>query len=299
MDIENKIAYVFPGQGSQKVGMGLELYNQSAVARKIYQQADEILNYPLSKLCFNGPDEVLKRTENAQPAIFVTSMAYLHSLDKEFAYRNPIATAGHSLGEYSALVLAGALRFEDALKLVRERGLLMAAAEKEGGGGMLAIIMLPESEIASICQKTDTQIANINCDGQIVISGEKNKLAIAKELAVKQGAKRVIPLEVSGAFHSRFMESARAGLKKFISNIEISNPRILVIGNTTAHPLDNAHSVEQELVNQVRMCVKWQQSVEYMIGQGINTFVEIGPGAVLTGLIKRINKYCQTINVGG
>ncbi|MFC1963925.1 ACP S-malonyltransferase [Chloroflexota bacterium] len=295
-----KVAYVFPGQGSQKAGMGLDLYENSAAARAIFDQADRVLGIPLSRLCFEGPDEELRQTINAQPALVTASFACLEAVREagDNILPPPAFVAGHSLGEYTALAAAGVFGFTTALHLARERGRLMYEVELERPGSMAAIIGLEERDLAEICRQTGTSIANINCPGQIVISGEVDNINQAVELAREKGAQRALPLQVSGAFHTALMQPAYEGMSRIIPEMNFQDPSIPVIANTTAQPLASAASVKQELLDQLCNCVQWQRSVEYMIAHSADTFIEIGPGKVLTGLIRRINRDVATVNIG-
>jgi [acyl-carrier-protein] S-malonyltransferase len=291
MNGREQAAYVFPGQGSQWVGMARDLHARSLRAREVFDEADSTLGFSLSRLCFEGPDDVLRQTVNAQPAILTVSTACLRS--GEFPRESagvPAFVAGHSLGEYTALVAAGVLTFGDALRLARERGLLMQEAGEKHRGGMLAIIGLDQTVVRDVCDTCGTQIANINCPGQIVVSGSTGPLAEAAELAKARGAQRVVPLQVSGAFHSRLMESAAQGMALATSGLVFRDATVPIVANTTALPITDGSAVRSELLEQLLNCVQWQKSVEYMIGQGVTTFIEIGPGQVLTGLIKRINR---------
>lgn len=293
---EGKVAYVFPGQGSQWVGMAKELCSSSPQAKEIFEEADSVLGFSLSRLCFEGPEEILRQTVNAQPAILTVSIAYLR--DAKHLKEAPAFVAGHSLGEYTALVAAQVLDFATAVYLARERGRLMQEAGEREPGGMAAILGADESLINEICQQSGAQIANINCPGQIAISGSSEVLAQAINLSETKGARRVVPLQVSGAFHTPLMQTASIGLSKVISGITFHDPIIPILANTTAQPITTADAVKAELLDQLCHCVKWQRSVEYMIEMGVSTFIEIGPGQVLTGLIKRINKEVQTLNIG-
>jgi len=290
------VAYVFPGQGAQWVGMGRDLYSNSPQVREVFEEADSTLGFSLAQLCFEGPEETLRQTVNAQPAILAVSIAYLRA-KPELHDGAPTFVAGHSLGEYTALVAARVLNFADALYLARERGRLMQEAGEKTAGGMVAVIGLDEALVNDVCRLTKTQIANINCPGQIVISGPTQVLAQAIELAKAKGALRTIPLQVSGAFHSPLMQPAAEGMSQAVSRATFHDPVVPVIANTTAQPITSAEAVKAELLNQLCHCVRWQRSIEYMIEEGVSTFVEIGPGQVLTGLIRRINKEVQVLNI--
>ena len=295
------MAYVFPGQGSQSTGMGMAFYNSYPSARAVFDEADASLGFSLSRLCFEGPDEELTKTNNVQPAILVVSIACLKAIEEAAManFPSPAFVAGHSLGEYTALVVAGALDLNDAVLLVRERGRLMYEAGLRNPGSMLAVIGLDEETVKDISLHSGTEISNINCPGQIVISGAAQALAEADKLARARGARVLIPLRVSGAFHSALMEPIIAEFSKIVSNVGFRPPSILVISNVTARPLTDADSIKEELVKQLRNCIQWQRSVEYMVHSGATIFYEIGPGRVLSGLIRRINSDLQTFNISG
>ena len=301
----NSLALVFPGQGSQFVGMGKELADAFPEARETFHEADDILGTRLSDLCFQGPAEVLTDTINAQPALLVTSMAVLRVIDGQgIPLPEPKFVAGHSMGEYTALVRAGSLSFSDGLKLVRERGRQMKLAGETNPGGMAAVIALDEEKLEEICRTASeetgrpVQIANYNCPGQLVISGDKSALEKAMQLAREAGAKRVIPLAVSIAAHSPLMLSAASGLAKAIEATEIGRAQIPVVANVSAQPITDPEEIQQELISQLTASVRWTESVRLMIDQGVDTFVEIGAGNVLSGLIRRIDRKVKTLSVG-
>jgi len=294
-----KVAYVFPGQGSQSVGMGLDLYQNFEAAQAVFEQADRALGFPISKLCFEGPEDELVQTVNAQPAIVTVSFACLEAARSLNSGLPPASfVAGHSLGEYTALAAAGVLDFATAVYLARERGRLMHEAGQIIPGGMTAIIGLDEAPLAEVCQQTGARIANINCPGQIVISGARGKLERAMEMVKDKGAYRAIPLQVSGAFHTELMQPAVDGMAEIMATLKFNDPAIPIIGNTTAKPLTTAQAVKDELLNQLCNCVQWQRSIEYMVNGGVTDFIEIGPGRVLAGLIKRIDRNVNIINIG-
>jgi [acyl-carrier-protein] S-malonyltransferase len=294
---KSKTAHVFPGQGSQSVGMGSKLYQSSPKAREVFQEADEALQFSISRLCFEGPEDELRQTINAQPAIMTVSIACLRAASVVNHSVSPAFVAGHSLGEYTALVAANVIGFADAIRLVRERGRLMQKAGEIKPGGMAAVIGIDEATLRKICCESGTEIANFNCSGQIVISGSKEALARAMDSAKARGARSVISLQVSGAFHSTLMQPTIEGMSEAISRISFRTPKIPIVVNSTAQPVTTAEGVKEELLRQLCNCVQWQPSVEYMVGEGVSTFIEIGPGRVLSGLIKRISDKVQVLNV--
>jgi len=294
-------AYVFPGQASQKVGMGQSVYEKYHSARDIFDEADATLGFPVSTLCFEGPSEELTKTVNVQPALVATSMACLRAAQEALGNKlpSPAFLAGHSLGEYTALVAAEALSLADALKLVRERGRLMYEAGLKMPGSMMAVIAFDKAPLQEVCEQAGVEISNINAPGQLVISGAVDALEKAAELAKERGARRLIPLNVSGAFHSTLMEPVLAEFNEFIQSFEFRKPRVPVISNVTALPLTDSESIKVELLSQLRRCIQWQASVEYMTRNGVNTYYEIGPGTVLSGLISRISPDTHSINISG
>ncbi len=293
----SKVAYIFPGQGAQKVGMGHDLYQELDSARRIFDEADNILGFKLSELCFEGPEEELVRTRNVQPAVLTTSIACLYAARQQSNLPEACFTAGHSLGEYTALVASGVLSFRDALKLVVLRGRLMESAAKLSPGGMLALIGVSEELAESICRASDTEISNLNSPQQVVISGHKDKLEAAATIAREKGVRKIIPLKVNGAFHSRLMAPAAEGLKKALDDLRYNEPSPPVVANSSAQPLTTHNQIKQELEIQLLKPVLWQKSVEYMNNEGVTTFIEFGPGQVLTGLIKRIIPDARVYNI--
>jgi [acyl-carrier-protein] S-malonyltransferase len=293
-------AWVFPGQGSQQVGMGLDLYQTFPVARRLFQEADEALGLPLSRLCFEGPEETLRQTINAQPAIMTVSLACLQAaLATGCLQERPAAfMAGHSLGEYTALVAAGALTFPDGLRLVRERGRLMQEASERVPGVMAAIIGLPEDKVTELCDQTRAEVCNLNSPGQAVIGGTHEAVARAIEEAKARGARHAIRLNVSGAFHSSLMRPAAEGMTEAVARTPFADAQVPIVANSTAQAMTIAEAIKRELLEQFRRPVLWQRSVEYMIENGVITFVEIGPGHVLTALIHRIDGSANTKNIG-
>ncbi|MFP3392865.1 ACP S-malonyltransferase [Brevibacillus sp. SIMBA_040] len=288
-----KIAFVFPGQGSQFVGMGQALAEQSPAARQVFEEADAALGFSLSQLCFEGPEEELKLTANTQPAILTASIAVLAALKEKQPGFSPAFVAGHSLGEYSALVAAGALSFADAVKTVRSRGQFMEEAVPAGQGAMAAVLNIDRAALHAVCEEVTVsghpvQLANLNSPGQIVISGSAEGVKLAGEQAKAAGAKRVLPLNVSGPFHSSLMQPAADKLKAVLANVSVQDAAVQVVANVTARPVTESATIVDSLIQQVSAPVLWEDSVQWMVEQGVTTFVEIGPGKVLAGLIKKI-----------
>jgi len=288
-----KIAFIFPGQGAQTVGMGKDAFDSHAGAQDVFRAADEAIGFPLTEIVFNGPDEELKKTANTQPALLATSIALYEAFSgKGIA---PDYVAGHSLGEYSALVVAGVLSFGDAVRTVRRRGEYMEEAVPGGRGAMAATLGADREALAALCasisaEGTAVEMANLNCPGQIVVSGTKEGVQKVAERGKEAGAKRVIPLEVSGPFHSSLMEPAARRLEDTLANIAFADAAVPVVANVTARPATAAADIRRLLVEQVVSPVLWEDSVVWMIGQGVDTFIEFGPGTVLAGLIKKIDK---------
>lgn len=288
-----KVAFVFPGQGSQFVGMGQALAEQSAAARRVFTEADEALGFSLSQLCFEGPEEELKLTANTQPAILTTSVAVFAALKEKLPDFKPAFVAGHSLGEYSALVAADALSFADAVKTVRSRGQFMEEAVPAGQGAMAAVLNMDRAALHAVCEEVTAsghpvQLANLNSPGQIVISGSAEGVKLAGEQAKAAGAKRVLPLNVSGPFHSSLMQPAADKLEAVLEGISVQDARVPVVANVSGRPVEEAATIVDSLISQVCAPVLWEDSVQWMVEQGVTTFVEIGPGKVLAGLIKKI-----------
>ncbi len=291
-----KKAFVFPGQGCQKAGMGLDLYQNIPASKEIFDTADRVLGFSISNICFEGPEDKLKSTEIAQPAILTTSIAILAAMNSM-----PDIAAGHSLGEYCALVCAKAISFEDAVKLVHLRGKFMQEAVPAGRGAMAAVLGIDRSKLID-CLKAASSLgvveaANFNCPGQIVISGENEALAEAGRLLKEAGAKRIIPLAVSAPFHSSLMQNAADKLAAELDKIEIKTPVIPVVSNITAMPVTDAKEIRNLLVKQVTGSVLWEDSINNLTNMGIETFVEVGPGNVLAGLIKKTAQNAKMFGV--
>ncbi|MDQ0299097.1 [acyl-carrier-protein] S-malonyltransferase [Salibacterium salarium] len=289
----SKVAFLFPGQGSQYAGMGKELYEHHTKAKSLIDEADNIVNYPLSGLMFNGPEEHLKKTENAQPALLTTSIAALELLKEKGV--TPDYTAGHSLGEYSALVSSGVLSFKNALTVVRQRGLFMEEAVPSGVGAMSAIMGIEREELETLTSKVEedgeiVQLANLNAPGQIVISGAKSAVKKVEELARENGAKRVISLEVSGPFHSKLMQPAQDKLESVLEPVPFSDAEVPVIANVNAQEATDASVIKNQLVEQVTSPVYWEDTIRRLLELDVTTFVEVGPGNVLSGLVRRVQR---------
>ena len=326
-----QVAFLFPGQGSQAVGMGADVYASSTAAKHVFDTVDTALGFSLSHLCFEGPEETLRQTINAQPAIVTVSLALLAAFQESLVSSDsstptgvssswsspltPAFTAGHSVGEYAALVTSGAFDLRDAAMLVRERGRLMHHEGTLCAGSMAAVIGMDADILQEVCQQATQEttsaiqspthpgqgkvaIANYNAPGQIVISGEQQALARASELAKERGAKRVIPLSVSGAFHSPVMEPAASGLAQALRGVEVHDISIPVVGNIHATPLTGASAIREEPEHQIANSVQWTRTIQYMSEAGVTVFIEIGPGQALTGMVKRIAKGATTFNIG-
>jgi [acyl-carrier-protein] S-malonyltransferase len=295
-------AYLFPGQGSQHIGMAADVVGQYPAARAAFEEADDLLGFSMSDLCFDGPEEALTDTINAQPAILTASIAILRAIESALdgvewpsEPESSVSLAGHSMGEYSALVASGSISFADGLLLVRERGRLMKEAGERSPGMMAAILGLNEEAVAAVCADVSAeggiaQVANDNCPGQVVISGDRQGMEAAMEALPGAGARKVVPLAVSIAAHSPLMAPAAAELQAAIDATVVEAPRVPVIGNTTARPISTADEIRAELTAQLTGSVRWTESMGYALDAGTTSFVEIGPGDVLTGLMKRINR---------
>ncbi|AMM97240.1 ACP S-malonyltransferase [Bacillus pumilus] len=295
-----KIAFLFPGQGSQKIGMGKDLFDQEAVSKSVFEEADKTLGFDLSSMIFEGDAEELTLTYNAQPALLTTSIAILKKFE-ESGIKADYA-AGHSLGEYTALVAAGALSFQDAVYAVRKRGELMNEAVPAGEGAMAAILGLDQAALLEVTKEVTesghlVELANLNCPGQIVISGTAKGVELASEKAKEKGAKRAIALEVSGPFHSALMKPAAEKFTDVLSKLDIRDAKTPVISNVTADIVTSRDAIETKLIEQLYSPVRFEESVERLIDLGVTTFIEIGPGKVLSGLVKKVNRRLTTISV--
>ncbi len=293
-----KIAYLFPGQGAQYAGMARDLYDNSSEARRIIDEADHVLGFSLSRLMFDGPFEELTKTENCQPAVLAASVAALAVLKAAQPDIVPSYVAGLSLGEYSALVAGNILDFKDAIHLVRRRGELMEAAAKKNPGRMSCVLGLEVDIVRSVCEKTACQIANLNCPGQVVISGTNVSIDAAAQMAVDLGAKRAIALDVSGAFHSSLMDEASANLKAEIEKVKFNKPSVPLVCNVDAKQESDPEVIKKNLIKQVNSATYWEASMRYLLGRGVEVFLEIGPGTVLKGLFKKIDANVRVIGVG-
>ena len=297
----SKVAFVFPGQGSQKVGMCKDFYDSYACAKKVFEEADDALGFSITKMCFEGPEEDLRLTKYTQPAILTCSVAALavmreHGLECE-------AAGGHSLGEYSALVAADVMRLQDAVVAVHKRGEFMQEAVPVGEGAMAAVMGLTPDEIVAICQNVEAecgeevQAVNFNCPGQVVIAGATKAVDKASEALKAAGAKRAIPLPVSAPFHSTLMKPAAERLKEVLDKIDFRDAKFPVFSNVTAEPVVKAEEIRALLVKQAASPVKWEMSMHRMIKDGFDTFVEVGPGKVLTGFTRKIDRAMNALNV--
>jgi [acyl-carrier-protein] S-malonyltransferase len=293
----SKTALLFAGQGAQAVGMGKNLAERFPSAKAWFDRANAALGYDLAAICFNGPEAELTKTENAQPGIFLVSWVAFQLLKEQAPSLKFDATAGLSLGEFTALTAAGAMSFEDGLRVVRQRGRFMQEACEATRGGMAAVIGLDEAPTREVCAEAGVVLANLNCPGQFVISGEADKIARAVELAKAKDAKRAMALPVAGAYHSPLMAGARPKLQTELTKVKLSPPVVPVISNVTGQPYGNLADIPARLVEQVTASVLWEKSMRYLLAQGFTRFIELGPGTALSGFMKRIDKGAQMLNV--
>lgn len=293
----SKTALLFAGQGAQVVGMGKDFAANEPLAKAWFDRANATLGYDLTSICFRGPEEELTKTEHAQPGIYLVSWVAFQLLKDRVPTLTFEATAGLSLGEFTALAAAGALSFEDGLNVVRQRGRFMQEACEVTRGGMAAVIGLDEASTRDVCAEAGVVLANLNCPGQLVISGEAGKIAKAVELAKAKGAKRAIPLPVAGAYHSPLMASAQPKLEAALKAIPLQPPTVPVIANVTAQPHGDPDAIRQRMVEQVTGSVLWEASMRHLLAQGFTRFIELGPGTALSGFLKRIDKSAQILNV--
>lgn len=293
-----KTGFIFSGQGAQFVGMGKDLYEQDAAAKAVFDRADEVLGWSISDICFNGPVEKLTESIYCQPAIYTMSMACLAAFKAKFPGIEPVGTAGLSLGEYAALAAAGVLSFEDGLKLLEQRAKFMDEACRATNGGMASVLGGDNDVIAEVCAACDVDVANYNCPGQTVISGDKTKVDTAVEALKEKGMRKVIPLNVAGAFHSRLMAPAGEKLAAVLSDVALNTPKCLVAQNVTGGFVSESAQIRENLAKQVAGSVRWEACVRELIAAGADTIIEFGPGNVLTGLLKRTDSEVTRFNVG-
>jgi [acyl-carrier-protein] S-malonyltransferase len=293
----SKTALLFAGQGAQKVGMGRDWAEQSPTARALFDRANAALGCDLAGLCFHGPEAELTKTEYAQPAIYLISWLAGQLLKERVPTLRFEATAGLSLGEFTALAVAGVTTFEDGLKLVRQRGRFMQEACEATRGSMAAVIGLDEPTTRAVCAETGVELANLNCPGQLVISGETALITRACELAKAKGARKAMPLPVAGAYHSRLMASAKPKLDAALAGVPLAPPPVPVISNVTAQPHGAPSQIQALLVEQVTSPVRWEESMRYLLAQGFTRFIELGPGTALSGFLRRIDERVQRLNV--
>lgn len=289
--------FIFSGQGAQFVGMGREISKKSSAASEIFSKADNVLGRSVSGLCFDGPSEKLTESKYCQPAIYTMSAACLAAFSEKYDIKAD-ANAGLSLGEFAALYAGGVFDFEDGLKLVAARGELMDEACRENDGSMASILGGDEKIIQEVCEDCGIDIANYNCPGQIVVSGEKSKIKSARKVFKERGLRRIIPLKVAGAYHSHLMESASANFAEILSDFDLSEPSLPVLQNYSGEYVEEISEIRENLVKQVSGSVKWESCMRSMISKGIDTFIEFGPGNVLTGLAKRTDRSLKLFNIG-
>lgn len=293
----SKMAILFPGQGAQAVGMGKDLAAHFPACRELFDRAGQVLGYDLARICFEGPDEELTRSDHAQPAIFVVSLAAYAALKERKPDLAVAAVAGLSSGEWAALHVAGVVSYEDALRVLEARGRFMQQACQQVPGGMVSVIGLSADALQGICDRTGWQIANLNSPEQTVLSGPKDKIGEVESLAKEGGAKRAIPLNVAGAFHSRLMAGAARHLGEFLGTVTLSAPQVPVVSNVLGRPFESVEEIRQRMVEQVTHSVRWVEDIQWMQGLGVDTYVECGPGKVLSGLVKRIDKQAAILNI--
>jgi len=293
----SKTALLFAGQGAQTAGMGKDLAERFPTARAWFDRANVALGYDLAAVCFAGPETELTKTENAQPGIFLVSWVTFQLLRERVPELKFETAAGLSLGEFTALTVAGVMGFQDGLKVVRQRGQFMQEACETTKGGMAAIIGLDEAATREVCAATGVELANLNCPGQLVISGATEKIALACDLAKSKGAKRALPLPVAGAYHSALMVGAQPKLQSALSTLKLQPPAVPVISNVTAQPHGDVADIQKRLVEQVTSAVRWEESMRYLLAQGFTRFIELGPGKALSGFMKRIDPAAQMFNV--
>lgn len=290
-----KIGFLFAGQGAQSVGMGKSYYDTFPQAKAVFERASDVLGLDVAELCFQGPEEKLKQTVNTQIAIFTTSMAILESIKTRVPQISPAVCCGLSLGEYAALVASGVSSFQTTMEVVKKRGALMEEAANNNPGGMVSVIGLCEEVVEEIASQTDVDVANYNSPEQIVLSGKKDNIQKAHDMALEKGAKKAVVLNVGGAFHSRLMKEASDGMRQVLAAVEFKNPSTLFIPNVSAEPIADSDTIKQYLIDQVAQSVKWTQTINYCAKLGIQTFLEIGPGKVLKGLARRTDKSLNVI----
>ena len=294
------VALIFPGQGAQYIGMGKDLYENYPQAKEIFDRANEILKFDVKKICFEGPQEELSATRNSQPAILTTSIAALRVFQATSYYTQitPKFSLGLSLGEYTALVAAGSMSFEDALVLVKKRGELMEEASRKNPGKMACVIGMDLNSVEALCRGIGCEIANLNCPGQVVVSGKTTNIELFADLAKEKGAKRVLMLDVSGPFHSSLMTPARDKLKDYIDKVQISQPNLSFVSNVDAKAQADHAVIKENLIAQVNSKTLWEESIKLVAGSGIKLFFEIGPGQILKGLMKKIDPKLEVKNIG-